>query len=126
MNKDIGLIEVDPTASVVVREGDEPDARWLQLTFGPKFFHVESPSVIDIMANWTPTELFRVLETAAKMGTKCTWRQDDEGNWFADAPCIGSGVFDLGGPVDNDMHFCPTCGRPLEAVPYKNEEVDDE
>jgi hypothetical protein len=126
MKEDIGLIEIDPTASVVVREGNEPDARWLQLTFGPKFFCVESPSVIDIRVNWSPAELFRVLETAAKMGTRCVWRQDDEGNWFADDPCSAGWQFITGGPSDNDMSFCPVCGRPLEMVPYKNEEVDDE
>jgi hypothetical protein len=63
---------------------------------------------------------------AEKRLGKCVWRQDDEGNWFADDPCSAGWQFITGGPSDNDMSFCPVCGRPLEAVPYKNEEVDDE
>ena len=58
--------------------------------------------------------------------SRCVWRQDDDGNWFADDPCSAVWALDVGTPTDNDMHFCPVCGRPLECIPYKDEEVDDE
>jgi hypothetical protein len=70
------------------------------------------------------SDLWLVVKDYAE--NKCVWRQDDEGNWFADDPCSAGWQFITGGPSDNDMSFCPVCGRPLEMVPYKNEEVDDE
>ena len=44
----------------------------------------------------------------------CTWQQSDDVNmpdtW--EASCGAIWTFTEGGPKDNDMHYCPKCGKP--------------
>jgi hypothetical protein len=44
----------------------------------------------------------------------CTWKQHDDfempDTWEADCGAIWT--FTEGGPKDNDMHYCPKCGKP--------------
>ena len=44
----------------------------------------------------------------------CTWTRPDSDHmpdtW--EASCGAMWTFTEGGPKDNDMHFCPKCGRP--------------
>ena len=45
----------------------------------------------------------------------CTWRYGDDpdgGHWIAD--CGAEWWFEDGGPEENDMNFCPKCGRALK------------
>ena len=49
----------------------------------------------------------------------CTWKQQDDihmpDTWEAD--CGAMWTFTEGGPKDNDMHYCPKCGKPaIEAA----------
>jgi hypothetical protein len=49
----------------------------------------------------------------------CTWKQHDDihmpDTWEAD--CGAMWTFTEGGPKDNDMHYCPQCGKPaIEAA----------
>jgi hypothetical protein len=49
----------------------------------------------------------------------CTWQQSDDVNmpdtWEADCGAIWT--FTEGGPKDNDLHYCPKCGKPaIEAA----------
>lgn len=48
----------------------------------------------------------------------CQWRQTDDEHtpdtWQAD--CGAMWTFTDGGPKDNDMNFCPNCGKPLSQI----------
>lgn len=53
------------------------------------------------------------------MDETCTWARPDSNHmpdtW--EAACGAMWTFTEGGPKDNDMHFCPKCGKPaLEAA----------
>jgi hypothetical protein len=53
----------------------------------------------------------------ASIEAGCAWKQDDfEGNW--DSDCGLCWAFPDGGPAENEMRFCPGCGKKLLAVPY--------
>jgi hypothetical protein len=41
----------------------------------------------------------------------CEWTEDDDANWWT--ACDNGFVFMDGGPMDNDMKFCPYCGRTV-------------
>jgi hypothetical protein len=49
------------------------------------------------------------------MTESCKWKQVDEmhtpDTWQAD--CGAMWTFTDGGPTENDMNFCPKCGKPL-------------
>jgi hypothetical protein len=47
----------------------------------------------------------------------CTWREDEDGQWESD--CGLSWAFPEGGPADNQMSYCPKCGRQLVAVAWE-------
>jgi hypothetical protein len=56
---------------------------------------------------------------------KCTWRQNEDGWWEADAPChITWETPDGSFPREHKMNFCPQCGKPLVEVPYEEEEEE--
>ena len=46
----------------------------------------------------------------------CTWRYDDEEHTW-DGECGASWTFIEDGPVENSMHFCPGCGKPVLSSP---------
>ena len=52
----------------------------------------------------------------------CTWTQDEDGVW--ETACGKSWELNVGTPAENDMRFCHHCGRPLVAVPYREEAPD--
>ena len=45
----------------------------------------------------------------------CEWEEDDSGTWSC-SKCGASWEFNNGGPEDNDMHYCPKCGRGIIRV----------
>jgi len=47
----------------------------------------------------------------------CRWKQDDSGDWFT--RCGEGWTFTDGGVAENRIKFCPYCGKPIEAVEYK-------
>lgn len=53
----------------------------------------------------------------------CEWEEDGGGTW-ACSKCEMVWEFNNGGPNDNDMHYCPKCGK--EIVEIKPYEVDED
>ena len=45
----------------------------------------------------------------------CTWEEDDGGMWSC-SKCEMAFNFNDGGPNDNDVHYCPQCGREIANV----------
>jgi len=59
-------------------------------------------------------------------GPHCEWlheANDYEDNWLAECGLTWSLV--EGGPWDNNMVYCPACGRPLVEIEPENPEEDD-
>lgn len=44
----------------------------------------------------------------------CIWTEDYEGNWWTD--CDGHWILNAGTPKENDMNFCPICGKRLRQI----------
>jgi hypothetical protein len=69
-------------------------------------------------------EIFAATYESAEDGTGvCTWAESADGVWTSD--CGLTWEFSLGGPVDNQMMYCPKCGRPLVAQPYMEKEPEE-
>src|SRR5665648_954627 len=45
----------------------------------------------------------------------CEWEEDDSGTWSC-SKCEASWEFNNGDPNDNDMYYCPKCGRKIIKV----------
>jgi hypothetical protein len=45
---------------------------------------------------------------------KCTWTEDDDGNW--ETSCQNMYIFIEDGPKENQHKYCPYCGRWIIAV----------
>jgi len=45
----------------------------------------------------------------------CEWEEDDSRTWSC-SQCSASWEFNNGDPDDNDMHYCPKCGRTIIKV----------
>jgi Zn finger protein HypA/HybF involved in hydrogenase expression len=60
---------------------------------------------------------FRVLHTAPET---CTYYQinEDNGHWQC-SECDEEWVFNEGTPFENNMFYCPKCGRKLSAMAFK-------
>ena len=58
----------------------------------------------------------------------CRWEyQEGEGEgcvWAGD--CGVMWEFSYGSPKDNDVRFCPRCGRPLVQMPFVPEDEEEE
>jgi hypothetical protein len=53
----------------------------------------------------------------AENAEQCEWRISDEfegDTW--DGKCGAKWTFTEGGPVENDMHYCPNCGKTLAVI----------
>jgi hypothetical protein len=55
------------------------------------------------------------LQTPPTQPTTCTWTQSTDPSMpdTYHAPCGVAWTFTEGGPVENDMHFCPKCGNHI-------------
>jgi hypothetical protein len=52
--------------------------------------------------------------------SKCKWElEEDTDAWIG--TCKIYWVFNNGGPKDNDVNFCPKCGKSLEIVSNTDE-----
>ncbi|MCY1304998.1 Restriction alleviation protein Lar [compost metagenome] len=57
----------------------------------------------------------RTAPAAAQHAEKCQWTSDSGFVWHSS--CGVAWSFHEGGPVENGMLFCHSCGKPLEEVP---------
>ena len=57
--------------------------------------------------------------TAAPRPAKrtCEWTEDEDGNWFA--ACGTAWSFSDGGPAENNVRYCHSCGAEVVAKPYE-------
>ncbi len=53
----------------------------------------------------------------------CLWTEDGDGMW--ETTCHNAFVFMTDGPKENEMKFCPDCGRVLEENTQTEETPDD-
>ena len=69
-----------------------------------------------------------VQAAVAEYNSRCVWtQQGDEYGDVWDASCGKAWVFDEGGPSENEVTFCPFCGRRIAiAVIQADDEVDDD
>ena len=53
------------------------------------------------------------------MGDKCEWKQDENGIWETDC----GNLFEIteGAPNENDMKYCPYCGKLLIQINMEGE-----
>lgn len=58
----------------------------------------------------------------AALAEPCGWSQDGDYGWYTE--CGNRFLLEDGTPAENGMAYCCFCGKPLESVPY--EEEDDE
>ncbi len=54
----------------------------------------------------------------------CAWREDEDGVWGTS--CGQRFELNEGTPAENDMRFCPYCGKPLEQHRYELPEQPEE
>ena len=56
-----------------------------------------------------------------KLNERCHWKDDDDGvfesHWEAD--CGFEWIFTEGGPKENGMIYCPSCGKRIKALDNK-------
>lgn len=66
-----------------------------------------------------PEGVHRIISLANKLAKEpketCEWVEDDSGTWSC-SKCEASWEFNNGGPSDNDMHYCPKCGREIATI----------
>lgn len=46
--------------------------------------------------------------------TECHWFQDEDGPW--EGSCGACWNLEADGPIENEMNFCPKCGKPIHVV----------
>lgn len=56
--------------------------------------------------------------------TVCGWQEDEDGVQSTD--CGHLWILESGSPPENDMKFCPFCGKTLAWCSYQEPEDDDE
>lgn len=68
--------------------------------------HDAYPTILDAMA------FIRGSQPVVREPLACEWtHNEDDGFW--DTECGQSWRFDDGGPKENHMNFCHSCGKPL-------------
>lgn len=56
--------------------------------------------------------------------TVCYWLRDEDGN--DQANCGGTWTLNDGTPPENDMKYCPYCGKPISWSDYSGDDDDGE
>ena len=73
--------------------------------------------------------LLEALEDCLKAlqgGQECEWKPDDP-DWESwEGSCGAAWTFNDGGPVDNNMNYCPECGGKVILPPAPAEESENE
>jgi len=67
----------------------------------------------NIIASGVICRMRKDLEQALKAKEKCKWTYDDD---FWDTDCGKAFTIMEGTPKDNEMKYCPYCGRQIEQV----------
>ena len=52
----------------------------------------------------------------------CKWTDDNTGSYTFETTCANTFMFMSGTPVDNNMKYCPFCGKRVEVVKYDESE----
>ena len=107
-----GKLDEMQCGSVTLRRGMTLDDVWLTLTQRNSVEDYEDSITfsVDGFLAFCRAVVERVQE-------KCRWKQDDTGDWFTH--CGEGWTFTDGGVAENRIKFCPYCGKPIEAVEYK-------
>lgn len=63
------------------------------------------------------------IETTNK---NCGWSRSDPDADLWEGSCGVSWCLTEGTPTENEVKFCPNCGRPVEQLQDEPEETDDE
>lgn len=53
---------------------------------------------------------------------RCTWAQDEDGNFDTGCGRTMCGMENGASPAEHDMAFCPCCGRLMMVEPYDEKE----
>jgi hypothetical protein len=53
--------------------------------------------------------------------SQCTWTENSDGTW--ETTCGNAWIFLAGTPSDNQVRWCPYCGRVLHEVRYRDDAV---
>ena len=57
-------------------------------------------------------------ERVLSMGEQCVWKEDEDGVW--DTECGNSFELVEGVPIQDEMNFCPYCGKALREETFTN------
>ena len=59
----------------------------------------------------------------SKPDVKCKWRQESVGydEWMYNTSCGELFWFMEEGPLEHRTRYCPFCGKPIDALPYREE-----
>ena len=61
----------------------------------------------------------------ADVGETCEWKEDEDDIWQC-SNCTMAWVFDDGDPKENNVNYCPQCGRKIaNIIPYVEETEED-
>lgn len=102
-------MEHQPDGSITPVDPADMTPEQLQLYTTPQQPVIDKSAAIRIATalGWTPPK--------QDHGERCIWRQTDDINmpdtWEAD--CGAMWTFTEGGPKNNDMNFCPNCGKSV-------------
>lgn len=71
------------------------------------------------------TSMEQVVKRVREVMGSCTWILADEDSNVWDTSCGGAFIMEVDTPEDNEMHYCPYCGKHLVQV-IPEEEASDE
>ena len=83
---------------------------WADNGVHPKNITTESLKVLSAEVK----RLRNLLDAKDKPSVPCEWSFNGDTHWTA--PCGITWMFDDGGPIENEVHFCPNCGKHVEVI----------
>ena len=84
----------------------------LHTEFGGHASGMERTELVHVAA--VAVQWLECMERRKANGTQvitCEWQSDPDGIWSTQ--CGKDWVFEAGGPVENEMRYCPICGKVL-------------
>ena len=99
-----------------IEQRDAAEARCARMTQALRFYAEGWPLGVE----WDKGECARIaLSAPDAQATTCEWRPDraweETGEWLT--ACGESFLLVTGTPIENEMRFCPYCGRALKGEP---------
>lgn len=112
MSKYIITVNNTPPGSIYLKRrfwelGTAEDSKGLAFIFGPDATFAQ-----------------RVIDLLNKSEETCPWQEDEDGIWTG-ACSITWQFLDEDTPAQNDMTYCPKCGKTLHAIPYQEPTDED-